>query len=129
MAIRGIIFDLGWTLLDFAGDIQTVEVERARDLGEFLRDNGFDLDGADVFASYREEMRALWKTGAIMNYEYPARLAMLRSYQVVDRTPELPEEELLYEYKMMRGSTAATVAAPPKNFPPGFYFRYVEPLQ
>jgi protease-4 len=61
--------------------------------------------------------------------EAAARLAMLRNYEVVDRTPELPGEELLFEYKMQRGSTAATVAAPPKQFPPGFYFRYVEPLQ
>lgn len=61
--------------------------------------------------------------------EAAARLAMLRNYEVVDRTPELPGEELLFEYKMQRGSTAATVAAPPKQFPPGFYFRYVEPPQ
>lgn len=61
--------------------------------------------------------------------EAAARLAMLRNYEVVDRTPELPEEELLFEYKMQRGSTAATVAAPPRQFPPGFYFRYVEPPQ
>ena len=79
MAIRGIIFDLGWTLLDFAGDIPTVEVERARDLGVFLRGEGYFLDGADVYASYREEMRVLWETGATLNYEYPARLAMLRT--------------------------------------------------
>jgi protease-4 len=61
--------------------------------------------------------------------EAAACLAMLRNYEVVDRTPELPGEELLFEYKMLRGSTAATVAAPPKHFPPGFYFRYVEPPQ
>jgi protease-4 len=61
--------------------------------------------------------------------EAAARLAMLRNYEVVDRTPELPEDEFLFEYKLQRGSTAATVAAPPKQFPPGFYFRYVEPPQ
>jgi protease-4 len=61
--------------------------------------------------------------------EAASRLAMLRNYEVVDRTPELPGEELLFEYKMQRGSTAATIAAPPKQFPPGFYFRYVEPPQ
>jgi len=61
--------------------------------------------------------------------EAAARLAMLRNYEVVDRTPELPGEELLFEYRMQQGSTAATVAAPPKQFPPGFYFRYVEPPQ
>ena len=61
--------------------------------------------------------------------EAAARLAMLRNYEVVDRTPELPEDEYLFEYKLQRGSTAATIAAPPKQFPPGFYFRYVEPPQ
>lgn len=79
MAIHGIIFDLGWTLIDFTGDIPTAEVERARDLGSFLSGHGFALDGAAVFAGYREEMMVLWQTGATLNYEYPARLAMLRA--------------------------------------------------
>lgn len=61
--------------------------------------------------------------------EAAALLAMLRNYDVVDRTPALPEEEFLFDVKLQRGSTAATVAASPKQFPPGFYFRYVEPLQ
>jgi protease-4 len=61
--------------------------------------------------------------------EAAARLAMLRNYDVVDRTPELPEEAFLFDVKLQRGRTAATVAAPPKQFPPGFYFRYVEPPQ
>jgi protease-4 len=56
-----------------------------------------------------------------------AELAMLRNYEVVDRTPELPEEEIWIEFKKQRASTAATLATPPKQFPPGFYFRYVEP--
>ena len=79
MAIRGIIFDLGWTLLDFTGDIPATAIERARDVGDFLKDSGFDLDGAAVFGTYREEMRGLWDAGAPLNYEYPARLAMLRA--------------------------------------------------
>ncbi|MFN2220035.1 MAG: S49 family peptidase, partial [Anaerolineae bacterium] len=45
--------------------------------------------------------------------EAAASLAKLRNYQVVDRTPELPEEEILFEYKMRQGMTAATVAATP----------------
>jgi protease-4 len=61
--------------------------------------------------------------------EAAATLAKLRNYEVVDRTPELPEEEILFEYKMRQGITAATVAAPPEQLPPGFYFRYVEPPQ
>jgi protease-4 len=61
--------------------------------------------------------------------EAAAKLALLRNYEVVDLTPELPEEEILFEYRMRQGTTAATVAAAPKQFPPGFYFRYVEPIQ
>lgn len=82
MTIRGIIFDLGWTLLDFTADIPATEGERARDLATFLQGNGFDLDGADVFGSYRQEMHVLWQAGTALNYEYPARLAMLRALRL-----------------------------------------------
>jgi protease-4 len=58
-----------------------------------------------------------------------ARLARLRNYVVVDRTPQLPEEGSLFGLKAKAGSTAASVAAPPKYLPPGFYYRYVEPPQ
>ena len=62
--------------------------------------------------------------------EAAARLARLRNWTVVDRTPELPEEEeILFEFKRQQGTTAATLAAAPRQFPPGFYFRYVEPVQ
>lgn len=79
MTIRGIIFDLGWTLLDFEGDIAATTIQRGRDVADFLRGNGFDVDGAAIFDSYREEMRVLWDAGRALNYEYPARLAMLRA--------------------------------------------------
>jgi len=58
-----------------------------------------------------------------------ARLARLRNYRVVDRTPELPAEESLFGVRAKAGFTAASLAAPPKYLPPGFYYRYVEPLQ
>jgi 2-haloalkanoic acid dehalogenase type II len=77
--IRGIIFDLGWTLLEFQGDILAMAGQRAEDLGRFLRAQGFDLDGAAVFEDYRVEMEDLWQAGTDLNYEYPARLAMLRA--------------------------------------------------
>jgi len=79
LAIGGIIFDLGWTLVDFSGDIPATATQRAQDVGDFLASNGLELDGAAVFGSYREEMRVLWEAGAQLNYEYPARLAMLRA--------------------------------------------------
>jgi protease-4 len=58
-----------------------------------------------------------------------AEMAKVRHYKVVDRTPELSEDLFLFDFKRVRGSTAATVAALPKNMPPGFYYRYVEPPQ
>jgi ClpP class serine protease len=58
-----------------------------------------------------------------------ARMARLRNYAVVDRTPTLPEEAFLFGFKQERGSTAASVAAPPEHLPPGFYYRYLEPPQ
>lgn len=58
-----------------------------------------------------------------------ARLAKLRHYTVVDLSPEMPEEMGLFGFRLQRGSTAAAVAALPKNMPPGFYYRYVEPLR
>jgi protease-4 len=58
-----------------------------------------------------------------------ARLARLRHYRVVDRTPQLPDEGSLFGLRVEEASTAASVAAPPKYLPPGFYYRYVEPQQ
>ncbi len=79
MTVRGIIFDLGWTLVDFIGDIPAAEAQRARDLDNFIRASGFDLDGTDVFAIFRAEMQSLWQVGRELKYEYPARLGMLRA--------------------------------------------------
>ncbi len=58
-----------------------------------------------------------------------ARMARLRNYEVVDRTPEIPDDLFLFGFKLEGGSTAATAAAIPGQLPPGFYFRYVEPPQ
>jgi protease-4 len=58
-----------------------------------------------------------------------AEMARVRHYDIVDYTPELPEDDILFEFKSRRGSTAATVAAIPGHLPPGFYYRFVEPPQ
>jgi len=58
-----------------------------------------------------------------------ARLAKLRKYEVVDLSPELPDDLALFGYKMEVRSTAATISAIPEDLPPGFYYRYVEPPQ
>jgi protease-4 len=58
-----------------------------------------------------------------------AKLAGLRNYRVVDHSPELPEELAVFGLKLDKVVTAASLAAPPKQMPPGFYYRYVESTQ
>lgn len=77
--LRGIIFDLGWTLVDFDGDVETMQARRSADLAAFLAAQGFKVDGDALYASYQEEMVALWHAGGTLSYEYPASLAMLRA--------------------------------------------------
>ncbi len=59
-----------------------------------------------------------------------AQMARVRRYDVVDRTPTLPETFLLSAFKRddTTPRTAAMVAAPPEHLPPGLYYRYVDPL-
>jgi protease-4 len=57
-----------------------------------------------------------------------ARLAGVRHFRIVDHTPEVPEDALLLGMKLERASTAATVAGVENSLPPGFYYRYVEPI-
>jgi protease IV len=58
-----------------------------------------------------------------------AKTAGLRYYKVVDHSPELPEELAVFGLRLDKVVTAASLAAPPKRMPPGFYYRYVEPTQ
>ncbi|MGC9334860.1 MAG: S49 family peptidase [Anaerolineae bacterium] len=55
-----------------------------------------------------------------------AKMAGLRHYKVVDRSPELPEDLALSGFGFEKIVTAASLAAPPKQMPAGFYYRYVE---
>jgi putative hydrolase of the HAD superfamily len=77
--IKGIIFDLGWTLIDFDKDVPTAVENCAKDLDGFFRKNGFELDCKAVFDDYFQEVRVLWRAGDAFLYEYPASLAMLRA--------------------------------------------------
>jgi protease-4 len=58
-----------------------------------------------------------------------ARMAKVRHYKVVDRTPTPPDISSTLALGQQSGSTAATIAALPKDLPPGFYYRYVEPVR
>jgi len=57
-----------------------------------------------------------------------ARLARVRHYHVIDRTPKSADESLISFEEPQGRSTAATVADLPQSLPPGCYYRYVEML-
>jgi HAD superfamily hydrolase (TIGR01662 family) len=104
LSLHGIIFDLGWTLMDFTGDIPSIDAQRARDVGAYLSENGFDLDDVDVFGAYRDEDRALWEAGTELCYEYPASLAMLRAlrrYLSCENAARLTHGALAVSYRSM----------------------------
>jgi protease-4 len=59
-----------------------------------------------------------------------AGMARVRHYEVMDRSPQPPEDVVSFPgFTLHRRSTAATVAERPQDLPPGFYYRYVEPPQ
>jgi protease-4 len=58
-----------------------------------------------------------------------ARLARLRNYTLVDRTPVIPEELSPLGSELKQSSTALSVAAAPRQLPAGIYYRYMEPSQ
>jgi HAD superfamily hydrolase (TIGR01662 family) len=101
LTTRGVIVDMGWTLLDYTGELSTSHIQRGLDLGRFFQEQGLDLDGAAIFASYRQEMAELWETGRPLNYEYPARLAMLRAlrrYLAPDDATNLARDALAVSF-------------------------------
>lgn len=57
-----------------------------------------------------------------------ARLAGVRHFRVEHRTPQLPEDVFLLGLKLGQVTTAATLADVERSLPPGFYYRYVEPI-
>lgn len=74
------------------------------------------------------QMGLVDKTGSLGDATADAAgMARLRSYDVVDRSPELPEDLLFFGMDLELGTTATSLAAAPRHMPPGFYYRYVEP--
>lgn len=77
--LKGIIFDLGETLVYFSQAAPDPAGESARSLEDFMRGQGFDLNGQRLMSDYGTEMEALIQAGNESYYEYPASLAMLRA--------------------------------------------------
>lgn len=77
-----------------------------------------------------EQMGLIDKLGSVGDATAAAaKMAGLRHYKVVDRSPDLPEELALFGFHLDRIVTSTSLAAPPEQMPPGFYYRYVEPPQ
>lgn len=103
MSIKGIIFDLGWTLLDFEHDAPTATARGMAELDKFFKGRGFDLDGKDIFNEYFRQVRLLWQAGDELHYEYPASLAMLRALR---RFVSRPDAACLTASVMREGFTS-----------------------
>lgn len=74
------------------------------------------------------QMGLVDKTGSLGDATADAAgMARLRSYDVVDRSPELPEDLFFFGLDLELGATATSLAAAPRHMPPGFYYRYVAP--
>lgn len=74
------------------------------------------------------QMGLVDKTGSLGDATADAAgMARLRSYDVVDRSPELPEDLFFFGMDLKLGTTATSLAAAPRHMPPGFYYRYVAP--
>ncbi len=80
MTVQGIIFDLGWTLVDFVADYEReVEPRRIAALGECLARYGLPIEAPDLYRRFQAHQQVLREVGTPLLYEYPARLALLRA--------------------------------------------------
>ncbi len=75
--IKGLIFDLGNTLMYLDGEWQAVLAQGGRDLGEFLADRGFSVDPAQFGTDYLSLRRSLWARSRDEQVEYSADYALV----------------------------------------------------
>jgi len=75
--IKGLIFDLGNTLMYMDGEWEAVLAQGGRDLGEFLADQGFSVDPAQFGTDYLSLRRALWLRSREEQVEYTADYALV----------------------------------------------------
>jgi protease-4 len=85
------------------------------------------LSRGEVYAGLQaQQMGLIDQIGSLADaVAAAAGMASIRHYSTVDYTPELPEDFGMFDFRLHQGSTARTLAAPPRNLPPGFYFRYL----
>jgi len=79
VTIQGIMFDFGWTLVDFVHDSHIATTRCIEELEDFFQGHGFDLNSRVIFGDYFKEVHVLWQAGDALHYEYSASLALLRA--------------------------------------------------
>lgn len=75
--IKGLIFDLGNTLMYMDGEWETVLTQGGTDLGEFLVQRGFAIDPTQFGTAYLSLRRSLWLRSREEQVEYTADYALL----------------------------------------------------
>jgi len=89
--IRGVIFDLGMTLIQFTGDWDAVLKESWQSLAEYLHDEGYDLDKESFVKAFRELFESRLYERTVDYIEQPTTMLF---HQVMTQFghPDLPQE-------------------------------------
>src|SRR3972149_460175 len=103
MSVKGVIFDLGSTLIEFHGEWNDVMWRGARDQIDFFRARGFSLDSAAFLKRHRELILQFIEKGQQDWIEYSSDQALkqaLAGFGYADVPQALIDESLkaLYAY-------------------------------
>ncbi len=84
--IKGIIFDLGSTLMYWEGDSKTIDEQSNAVLMEFLKANGITV-GEDFLPLFRAEREKGWKESEETELEHTVEMALERALTQSGQTP------------------------------------------
>jgi HAD superfamily hydrolase (TIGR01662 family) len=105
--VKGLIFDLGNTLMYMNGDWEEIVRRGARDMAQFLLGEGLDMDEARVVDDFISLRRSLRDRARQEQLEYPAEYALRAllgqaGYQDMDRDLIQRAAQALFSYEESR---------------------------
>jgi len=71
MTVKGVVFDLGSTLMYFHGDWEVAHVRNLANLLAFLHQQGLDLEEDRFLRTYNRQKEKAWETARATWVEYP----------------------------------------------------------